>query len=261
MNHTLVIREKIGRVGIIKLNDPERRNPLTNTMVVSLIEAIDVFDADIEVGAIVITGNGNSFSAGGDLQNFSKLSNASAVDLLEEGNLSVQFFNKAKYTTKPLIAAVNGYALGGGLGLIAMCDIGIASTKAKMGTTEIKIGGFPLVIMPLLLRTLGEKKTLELSLTGKLMDANEAKQYGVVSQVVEHEQLMDHVLAVASEIASYSPLAIKLCKKAFYDIRDMSIEDSLQYMASLRVTTFLSKDLQEGATAFIEKRQPIWKGR
>lgn len=261
MDNNLVVIEKKARVGIIYLNDPSRRNPLTNAMVTKLIEAIESLDADEEIGAIVLTGTGNSFSAGGDLQNFSQLANARAVDLLEEGNLSIKLFNIAKHTTKPLIAAVNGYALGGGLGLIAMCDIAIASNKAKMGTTEIKIGGFPLVIMPLLIRVLGKRKTLELALTGDIISATEALQIGLVSQVIEHENLLEQVLEMASDIASYSPFALKLCKKAFYDICDMPVEDALPYMASLRVTTFLSEDLHEGASAFIDKRQPVWKGR
>lgn len=250
-----------GRVGIIELNDPERRNPLSNSMISTLLSKIDQLDNDDAIGAIVITGNGKAFSAGGNLQDFSVLSKASAVDLLEEGNLSIRLFNKAKNTKKPLIAAVNGYALGGGFGLAAMCDLVIASEKAKMGTTEIKVGGFPIVILPVLMHVLGEKKTMELALTGKLITANEAKECGLVSEVVEHDQLMNRVIEIANEIASFSPLALKLGKKAFYDIRDMPIEDALQYMASLRVTTFLSEDLQEGASAFVEKRKPEWKGR
>lgn len=261
MRSELVLTSQIGRVGIIELNNPERRNPLSNEMVAELLASIDDLDRDEKIGAIVITGKGNSFSAGGNLENFAKLSNTSAVQLLEEGDLSIRLFNKAKYTTKPLIAAVNGYALGGGFGLVAMCDLVIASEKAKMGTTEIKIGGFPIVILPVLIHALGEKKALELSLTGKLIDANEAKEWGLVSEVLEHNQLMERAVEIASQIASFSPLAIKLGKKAFYDIRDMRLEDALQYMASLRVTTFLSEDLQEGASAFIEKRNPQWKGR
>jgi len=163
--------------------------------------------------------------------------------------------------TKPLIAAVNGHAMGGGCGLAAMCHMVIASEKAKFGTPEIKVGIFPFVIFPLIIRAVGPRRALEMAIVGQPLGAAEALEAGLANKVLPAGELLDGTIKLASDLASRSPLVMKLGLNAYNTIMDMEVNKAMDYLNTLRVIDFMSEDLKEGASAFIQKRAPEWKGR
>ncbi|MFB6226900.1 MAG: enoyl-CoA hydratase/isomerase family protein [bacterium] len=248
-------------VGTITLDQPDKRNPLGFETSEEVIDALETFDRNDEVVCIVITGAGNAFSAGGDIEEFSDAMEKPALQHLEEGDTSVELYKKVTDIKTPLIASVNGHALGGGIGMVAATDVAIASDEAKFGTPEITLGLFPLVIMPLLQRAVGYKNTMDLALTGRIIDAEEARDMGFVSRVVPDDELEDVTREMAESIASKSPAALNIGKRAFYGTMDMELDKALDFASSLRVTTWDTEDLKEGTEAFLEDREPEWKGR
>jgi len=178
----------------------------------------------------------------------------------QEGAASTELFRMGFKMTKPLIAAVNGHALGGGCGLVAMCHLAVASESAGFGTPEIKVGIFPFVIFPLLIRALGPRRSLEMALTGRSVGAAEAMEIGLINRVLPREDLLASALGLASDIAGRSPLVLRLGLNAFNTSMDMEINKAMDYLNTLRVIDFMSEDLREGAAAFIQKRAPQWKG-
>lgn len=249
------------KVGTITLNQPDKRNPLGFDTSEEVIEALETFDEDDGVVCIVITGAGSAFSAGGDISEFSEAMEKPALQHLEEGDISVELYKKMSEITTPLMASVNGHALGGGIGMVAATDLAIASEDAKFGTPEITLGLFPLVIMPLLQRAVGYKNTMDLALTGRIIEAEEAKDMGFVSRVVPDDELEDVTREMAEGIASKSPAALNIGKRAFYGTMDMELDKALDFASSLRVTTWDTEDLKEGTEAFLDDREPEWKGR
>jgi enoyl-CoA hydratase/carnithine racemase len=248
-------------IGIIEMNDPDSRNSLSQDMCLTLINTLKAAEANNEVHVILLTGAGSSFCAGGNLKEFSRYQEKLASEIHKEGEATTKLFQTLTGLHKPVIGAVNGHALGGGLGLVAACHYTVASSNAKLGTTEIKLGLFPLVILPIIIEAIGSKKALEISFTGEIFKADKAKEYGLVNKVVAPEQVMDEALAFARMLASASPLALKIGLDCFVNTRDMEMNKKLDYANTLRVISFLSDDVKEGAEAFLEKRQPVWKGR
>lgn len=248
-------------IGLIEMNDPESSNSMSQQMCFSLIDTLSSAEANDEVHVIVLTGTGNAFCAGGNIKEFSRYQEKLASEIHKEGEAISKLFQTLTSLRKPVIGAVNGHALGGGLGLVAACHYTVASAKAKLGTTEIKLGLFPLVILPVLIEAIGSKKALEISFTGEIFQADKAKEYGLVNKVVPLEQVMDESLKFARQLASASPLALKIGMDCFVRTRDMEWNNKLDYANTLKVISYLSDDLKEGAQAFLEKRQPNWKGR
>lgn len=258
---TKVLYEASDGIARITLNDPERRNALSEELVRALISAFRDAEADEEVRVVVLTGEGNAFSAGGDLSAFAQSAKKSAPEHHKEGKAHTELFQLGATMRKPIIAAVNGHALGGGCGLAAMCHITLASEEAKLGTTEINVGLVPFVILPWIRRAVGHKNTLRMMLTGEAMNAEQAKEIGLVQTVVPAEKLGEEAQKLAAKIGGFSPLAIELGLDAFYDTEEMDLMKTLDYLNTLRVVSFLSEDLQEGASAFIDKREPKFTGR
>ncbi len=261
MKYEYLILEQEGRVRVIFMNRPEKRNALNEKMVAELISALNNADADTSVSAVVLTGKGESFCAGGDLGDFAQAAVKTAPVLHQEGVATTELFKMGLKMTKPLVAAVNGHAIGGGCGLAAMCHLVLASEKAKFGTPEIKVGIFPFVIFPLLIRAVGPRRALEMALTGRSISATEAREIGLVNLVCHPGDLHRESMALAAEVAGWSPLVLRLGLNAFNTIMDMEINKAFDYLNTLRVIDFMSDDLKEGATAFIQKRAPQWKGR
>lgn len=248
-------------IGLIEMNDPESKNSLSQTMCLTLIDTLKSAEANDGVHVIVLTGAGSSFCAGGNLKEFSRYQEKLASEIHQEGEATTKLFQTLTSLQKPVIGAVNGHALGGGLGLVAACHYTVASFNAKLGTTEIKLGLFPLVILPIIIEAIGSKKALEISFTGEIFKADRAKEYGLVNKVVPPEQVLDEALEFAGMLAAASPLALKIGLDCFVKTRDMEMNKKLDYANTLRVISFLSDDVKEGAEAFLEKRQPVWKGR
>ncbi|MCL6610504.1 MAG: enoyl-CoA hydratase/isomerase family protein [Peptococcaceae bacterium] len=250
-----------GRVRVVYMNRPGKRNALSERMASELIAALGEAEADPGVGAVVLTGMGEAFCAGADLGDFAATASKTAPVLHREGEASTELFRMGIKMTKPLIAAVNGHAMGGGCGLAAMCHLAVASDKARFGTPEIKVGIFPFVILPLLIRAVGPRRALEMALTGRSLDAGEALEMGLVNMVLPAKELYPGVLRLASEVAGRSPLVLRLGLNAFNTSMDMEIGKAFTFLNTLRVIDFMSEDLREGAMAFIEKRAPEWKGK
>lgn len=248
-------------VGRILLNQPEKRNPLGNQASREIIDAIDHFEDTDEVVCLMITGAGNAFSAGGNIEEFSEAAEKPSYQHLQEGDLAVELYKKAATIHKPLVAAVNGHALGGGFGLVAACDMAIASADAKFGMPEITLGLFPLVIMPVVTRAIGSRQTMDLALTGRIIEADEAKNIDLVSRVIPDDELEVQARELTESIASKSPVALEIGKRAFYGTMDMELEKAMKFASSLRITTWDTEDLKEGAEAFLEDREPDWNGR
>jgi enoyl-CoA hydratase len=241
----------------IGLNRPDVLNALNIALMKELVDALEAADTDDAVGAIVLTGNERAFAAGADIR---EMADATAVEML----LRDQFarWDRIRRIRKPLIAAVSGFALGGGCELAMMCDIIIASESAKFGQPEIGIG-----VMPgaggtqRLTRAVGKAKAMEMVLTGAAIDAREALAAGLVNRVVPVEAYLTEALALAREIASKPPVAVRLAKEAVLKSFDTTIEGGLEFERRNFYLLFASEDQKEGMQAFVEKRKPSWKGR
>lgn len=242
----------------IELSSPENRNALNYDIVRGLTEALRQADADETVRVVLLSAAGDHFSAGANLRQFAKEIDEPAMQLWSSGQVWEDLFALIPRLAKPVVVAVQGYALAGGTGLVALADLAVAADDARFGTTEIKIGLFPLMILPALRRAIGEKKTLELALTGRMLDAQEALACGLVNRVVPRAELDAAALQLASELAEKSPEALRLGKYVFYATADMSYADALTFGRSLRPQFMLTDDLREGVNAFLEKRKPNW---
>jgi enoyl-CoA hydratase/carnithine racemase len=261
MSYETIIYEVREGIATITLNQPEMRNPLSKQTTEELTDAIQRGDYDANVKAIIITGSGKAFSAGGNLNEFKENFSKSVPDLHVEGRESTQLFKLGATVKTPLIASVNGPALGGGCGLVAMCHIAIASEEAKLGLTELRLGIVPFVILPWIKRAVGDRKAMELMLSAEILSAEKAKELNLVHRVVPHNQLEEETWKLARTIASFSPLAVQLALDAFYTTDQMELMKALNYLSTLRLVSFCSEDLKEGAAAFLEKRAPVWRGR
>lgn len=260
MSFETILYEVKEHIATITLNLPDKRNPLTATLTAELVDAIRRADEDEEVRAIIVTGAGKAFSAGGNLNDFQKSLSKPVPALHVEGRESTELFKLGATVKTPLIASVNGAALGGGTGLVAMCHVAIASKTAKLGLTELKLGIVPYVILPWVRRAVGERKAMEMMLSADMLTAEEAAQCSLVHRVTEPEDLRAETWRMAQTIASHSPLAVGLALDAFYTTEQMDLMKSFDYLSTLRIVSFGSEDLKEGATAFLEKRAPVWKG-
>ena len=250
------------KVATITLSREERRNAISPTMMTELLDAFKKYDDDPNVLAIVLTGAGSKvFCAGADFAE-SMGATTSFLDRYEGQRNFAELFKLIKGLKKPLVGRINGHAMGGGLGLACACDIVIAADDCRFGTPEINVGLFPYIIMATLLRfTTSPKRLLEMMLTGERVDATEAQQIGMVNHVVPREQLDAKVDEIAQKIAKKSPAVLRLGRRAFYTMRDMEYEKALEYLASMLAINTMAEDVAEGVTAFLEKREPIWKGK
>lgn len=248
-------------VASITLNEPEKRNPLNRHLVDEFITALEMARADSGVNVVLLSAAGDSFCAGGDLKEFQNFRTRDVIDIYEEGKGTAGLLKLLGSFDKPVVAAVNGPAYGGGFGIVCACPLVIASERARFGATELRLGLFPLVILPAMRAALGDRKALELSLLAETMDVEAAQQLGIVTRVVAHERLMEEARSVAERLNSYSPHALRRGMEAFRVSTGMPDGVAANYMNALRVMFYHSEDLQEGATAFLEKRAPQWRGR
>ncbi len=255
---SLVLQERIGRVVRLTLCHPEKRNAMNYAMVHALTSTLRGVDADPEVRAVVISGAGDHFSAGGDLKEFAEELKLPAFDHWQAAEPWIELFRLVPAMRAPVIAAVQGYALAGGCGLVALCDMAIAADDAKLGTTEIRIGLFPMIILPALRRVVGERMALEMALTGRILDAEEALRIGLVNRVVPRDALSNEAMELATSLAEKGPAAIALGKRLFYATADMGYDEALEFARNIRVVYMLGDDVAEGVDAFLNKRKPNW---
>ncbi|MBM4446689.1 MAG: crotonase [Chloroflexi bacterium] len=250
------------KVTTITLSREERRNAISPTMMTELLDAFKKYDDDPAVVAIVLTGAGSKvFCAGADFAE-SMGATTSFLDRYEGQRNFAELFKIIRDLKKPLIGRMNGHALGGGLGLACACDIVIAADDCLFGTPEINVALFPYIIMATLARfASAPKRLLEMMLTGERIPAKEAQQLGLVNYVVPRDQLDAKVDEIAKKIVNKSPAILRLGRRAFYTMRDMEYEKALEYLASMLAINMMAEDVGEGIAAFLEKREPVWKGK
>jgi enoyl-CoA hydratase len=252
----LVTRDPAG-FAVVQLNRPDVLNAINRKLMEELVAALEGLDEDEDIRCIVLTGNEKAFAAGADIK---EMSDASAVEML----LRDQFarWDRIRKIKTPIIAAVSGFALGGGCELMMACDIVIASETARIGQPEINIGVIPGAGgTQRLTRAVGKIKALEMVLTGKMISAQEALQWGLVNKVVPVEFYLEEAKSLATEIAQKPPLAVRLAKEAILKAFDTTIEGGLEFERKNFYLLFASEDQKEGMKAFSEKRKAQWKGR
>ena len=245
-----IIVETRGRVGIIKLNRPQALNALNAKLISELSVAIDAFEADRNIGCLVITGSEKAFAAGADIK---EMADKSFLDAFY-GDF-VSNWDRVARARKPVIAAVAGFALGGGCEIAMQCDLIIAADNAKFGQPEIKLGVIPGIGgTQRLTRAIGKAKAMDLCLTGRMMDAAEAERAGLVSRVVPAASLMDEALKAAETIASMSLPAVMVAKEAINRAFETTLAEGVLFERRVFHSLFATKDQKEGMAAFVEKR-------
>jgi enoyl-CoA hydratase len=253
----LVERQTERRTALARINRPKQLNALNAQVMDELCETLEALDRDDEVRAIVVTGNERAFAAGADI---GEMADATPVEMLK-GNRIGQW-DRIRRITKPVIAAVNGWALGGGCELAMALDLIVAGESAKFGQPEIKIGVIPGAGgTQRLTRAIGKSKAMHMILTGEPITAREAERAGLVAKVVPDELVVEDALALAAAIAEKSPVALRLAKEAVNGAYEMSLTDALAHERRLFYLLFASEDQKEGMAAFLEKRDPDFKGR
>jgi enoyl-CoA hydratase len=252
MSYETILVEREDRVGTITLNRPQALNALNTQVMTEVTTAAAELDADGGIGAIIITGAGKAFAAGADIKEMSALSFADVYDS--------NFFSgwsKLAAVRTPIIAAVNGYALGGGCELAMMCDVIVAADTAKFGQPEIKLGVLPgMGGSQRLTRAVGKAKAMDMILTGRNMDADEAERSGLVSRVVPADELLSEAKTIAATIGQMSLSASRMAKEAVNRAFETSLAEGLLYERRLFHSAFATQDQSEGMAAFIEKRPP-----
>ncbi|MCW2310064.1 enoyl-CoA hydratase [Rhodobium gokarnense] len=257
MAYENIVVETRGKVGLITLHRPKAMNALNSELIAELTKALDTFDADEKVGCVVITGSEKAFAAGADIKEMSSLT---YVDAYKDDFIST--WDRVARNRKPVIAAVAGYALGGGCELAMMCDIIIAAENAKFGQPEITLG-----VMPgaggtqRLTRFVGKSKAMEMCLTGRMMSAEEAESSGLVSRVLPLDEMLDDALAVAAKIADFSLPAVMMTKEAVNRAYETTLAEGTRFERRLFHSLFATEDQKEGMQAFVEKRSPQFRNR
>jgi len=257
MAYEHILTERDGPVGVVTLNRPKQLNALSGPLMEELVAALEAFERDDEIRAIILTGGPSVFAAGADLKEFAV---QNAVGMLTNNRIAL--WDRIKAISKPLIAAVSGFALGGGCELAMLCDMIIASETARFGQPEINVG-----LMPgaggtqRLTRTVGKFKAMEMVMTGKFIDAREAERRGLANRVVPPEVLLDEAKRLGFELAEKPPISLRLAKECVVKAFETTLAEGIEYERKLFYFLFAAEDTKEGINAFIEKRKPVYHGR
>ena len=257
MSYEYIITSTDGRVGIVQFNRPKALNALNRELMAELMAALDVFDADDNIGCMVITGNEKAFAAGADIK---EMANATPAAMLD--NPFIDYWDRLCRIGKPVVAAVSGFALGGGCELAMACDMIIASETARFGQPEINLGIIPgaggTQRMTL---AVGKALAMEMVLNGRFLTADEALQHGLINRVVPTELYLAEAIKFAAEIAARAPVALRLGKEAVNAVYEMPLQAGLAHERRLFYMLFSTEDQKEGMDAFINKRKPEWQGK
>ena len=257
MPYEMILTETRGRVGLITLNRPQVMNALNNQLMREIMDALEDFDKKDDIGAMVITGNEKAFAAGADIK---EMMNKSIQQMMDTDHIAV--FGRIRTIRKPVIAAVSGWALGGGCEIALSCDMVIASESAKFGQPEINIGVIPGAGgTQRLTHAVGKALAMEMILNNRALSAQEALQHGLVNRVVPVDKYLDEALKLAEEIASRAPLAVRAAKKMINQTYEQTLSEGLTAEKQEFYNLFSTEDQKEGMQAFVEKRKPEWKGK
>lgn len=258
MNYENVITERHGKVGVIQMNRPKALNALSSGLMKDVSAALEAFELDEGIHAIILTGNEKAFAAGADIP---EIKDQHFIDLYTSDFINADWEGIAK-CKKPIIAAVAGFALGGGCEIAMMCDFIIAADNAKFGQPEIKLGVIPGAGgTQRLARFIGKSKTMDLCLTGRMMGAEEAENCGLVSRIVPVEKLMEETIEIASGIATYSQPTVKLAKEVINKAYETTLREGVKYERRIFQALFSTEDQKEGMNAFVDKRKPDFQNK
>lgn len=257
MAYTSILVETRGRVGLVTLNRPQALNALNETLLAELMEALAAFDADPQIGAMVIAGSARAFAAGADIR---EMATATPEEMRRRDFIGL--FDRLRAVSKPVVAAVSGYALGGGCELALACDLIVASETARFGLPEVTIGVIPGAGgTQRLTRALGKYLAMEVILNNRVLTAAEAAQHGLVNRVTPAESWLEEALKLADELAGRAPLAVRAAKRMVLAAHERSLSEGLAEEREAFYALFDTLDQKEGMAAFLEKRKPEWKGK
>src|ERR1700757_3921945 len=251
--------ETSGHLSTVTLNRPEKRNAISIQMIAELHAALDEIEKT-HTRVVILTGIGKAFCAGIDLDYLQAIARQTPAENQEDSKRIAKMFRKIWSFSRPLIAAVNGHALAGGCGIATLCDFTLAVPEAKFGYTEVKIGFLPAIVSVFLTRQVGEKRARDLLLTGRLIEAAEAKEMGLVNEIVPAERLMDRAHDLAETILSASPSSITRAKHLLVSAAAAGVDHDLERAVLESARVRCTPDFKEGIAAFLEKRKPIWQG-
>ena len=255
--YAYILAETIGSVGLVRLNRPKALNALNQEMLREIMDALIIFDGNAQIGAMVITGDKRAFAAGADIQ---EMSNASASEMLM--NDWVAQFDRIRQITKPVIAAVSGYCLGGGNELAMACDMIVASETTRFGQPEINLGIIPGAGgTQRLTRAVGKAVAMEMVLNNRALSAEEAFRFGLVNKIAPVAEYLDEAINLAKELANRAPVAIRLAKEAVNNSFETPLSDGISAERRAFYLLFSTEDQKEGMEAFLNKRKPDWKGK
>ena len=257
MSHETVVIETRGRVGLITFNRPQVMNALNNQLLREAMDALEAFDKNDTIGAMVITGNEKAFAAGADIK---EMANKSIQQMINTDHIAA--FGRIRQIRKPVIAAVSGWVLGGGCEIAISCDMIVASESAMFGQPEVTIGVIPGAGgTQRLTYAVGKALAMEMILNNRMLSAQEALQHGLVNRVVPVDAYLDEALKLAEEIASRAPLAVRAAKKMINQTYELTLAESLRVEKQEFYNLFATEDQKEGMQAFAEKRKPNWTGK
>jgi methylglutaconyl-CoA hydratase len=259
MQFETLLLETTGHLATLTLNRPEKRNAITTQMIADLQTALDAIEKT-NTRVVIITGKGKAFCAGIDLDLLQTIAQQSPAENQEDSRRIAKMFRKIWSYSRPLIAAVNGHALAGGCGIATLCDFTLAVPEAKFGYTEVKIGFLPAIVSVFLARQIGEKHCRDLLLTGRLVEAGEAKQLGLVNEIVPADKLLARAQELANTILTASPSSITRAKHLLVSAAAAGVDHDLERAVLESARVRCTPDFKEGLAAFLEKRKPIWLG-
>jgi methylglutaconyl-CoA hydratase len=253
---TLLI-DSTEHLATITLNRPEKRNAITTQMIADLQSALDAIEKT-NARVVIITGTGKAFCAGIDLELLQAIAQQTPAENQDDSRRIAKMFRKIWSYSRPLIAAVNGHALAGGCGIATLCDFTLSVPEAKFGYTEVKIGFLPAIVSVFLSRQIGEKRCRDLLLTGRLVEALEAKELGLVNEIVPSEKLMTRAHELANDLLAASPSSITRAKHLLVSAAAAGVDHDLERAVLESARVRCTPDFKEGLSAFLEKRKPIW---
>lgn len=258
MYETLLL-DTSGQIARLTLNRPEKRNALSPLTICELMTALDEIEKS-KARVAILTGAGKAFCAGMDLETLAAIAKQSAHENQEDSRKIAKMFRRIWSFPRPLIAAVNGHALAGGCGIATLCDFTIAAPEAKFGYTEVKIGFLPAIVSVFLSRQVGEKRTRDLLLTGRLVEAAEAKEIGLVTEIVAPERLMVRAEEIAEVLIAASPSSVTRAKRLLTSAAAAGVDHDLERAILESARIRCTPDFKEGLASFLEKRKPVWRG-
>jgi methylglutaconyl-CoA hydratase len=260
MSYNTITLTSEDRISLLTLNRPDKRNAISFELVDEVLHALDEVEASSAL-VLIITGAGKAFSGGLDLDNLKALTGRTHEENVRDTQTMARLFRSIYEFPKPVVAAVNGAAIAGGTGVASMCDITVASTEAKFGYTEVRIGFVPAIVSSFLVRQVGEKHARDLLLTGRIFDAAEAYRIGLVNEVVEPERVMPRAREIAGVLLENSPASLVATKRLIagfgFEELNRQVAAAIDENARSRTTA----DFREGITSFLEKRKPHWSGQ